>query len=590
MKSAAVSRPAKPSASSKWSRRPAAVGLVLLVLSAFANSFYGVPVWDDIEEITRNEHLHEWWPPWQAMTGGKILPPRPLPYWTFAVDYNLWGPSGPGWHLMNVGVHLLSALFLFGIVRRALLTPRLEPRYGNAAVGLAFFTAALWAVHPLQTQAVTYIYQRMESMAGMFCLASLYCFQRAAAEPGERRWGILSAVAAAAGMLCKESAVAVMPVIFLYDRCLLNDSFGQTISGRWAYYVGLALGCVPMFVFFAVNSARYSELRYPDTEGPWSYPLSQPGVILRYLRLCFWPTGQCLDYKWKPAASFVEIAVPAALLIIPLVVALRAYSRRPALSWFIIAFYLLLGPTSSFLAVSDLAMEHRMYLPSAVVVGAVVLGVYELLLRADDVKMSRRAMVAGVGLCIVAGLAVGTHLRNRVYYSRIAMWSDVVAKAPHNARAFGNLASAYHRAEDYTAAMHAGKRALELNDNSRLVHLIYGSVTLRHGDRDTAVWHLAKALEMDPNDSMACVNLGVALRPSDPERARSLFQHALDVDGACVEALYNLANDKARRGDFLGAKLQFEQAIALAPDDTRLQAGLATVLDDLRQGGHSAPQ
>ena len=170
--------------------RQAALFVAVITCVAFLNSFAGKFVLDDIQDIEHNPALEQLFPPWDAMFLGNKLPARPLPYLTFAIDRAIWGVRPFGYHATNLLVHVIAALALFSIVRITLLSPRLRGRWGDRAVPLAMVIAMIWAVHPLQTQAVTYVYQRIESMTGMFCLVSLACYAQAAARATGREWSV----------------------------------------------------------------------------------------------------------------------------------------------------------------------------------------------------------------------------------------------------------------------------------------------------------------------------------------------------------------------------------------------------------------
>ncbi|MFM9196384.1 MAG: hypothetical protein ACKOWG_11705 [Planctomycetia bacterium] len=197
--------------------RQAAVFVAIITGVAFLNSFAGKFVLDDIPEIDRNPAMQRLLPPWEAMFVGNRLPARPLPYLTFAIDKSLWGNRPAGFHLTNLLVHIAAALAVYELSRLTLLSPRLRSRWGDRAVPLARIIAMAWAVHPLQTQAVTYVYQRIESMAGMFCLVSLVAYARAAATGWPKNLLAASVAAAAAAMASKENAVVLPVLILAYD-------------------------------------------------------------------------------------------------------------------------------------------------------------------------------------------------------------------------------------------------------------------------------------------------------------------------------------------------------------------------------------
>jgi hypothetical protein len=159
-------------------------------LLAYHNSFTGPFIYDDGPSIRENPTIHQLWPIWQALSpphsGAITVEGRPLINLSFAINYALGGYHVWGYHALNLTIHILAGLTLLGIVRRTLLQPRLRERFGAAANGLALATAVLWTVHPLQTESVTYIVQRAESMMGLFYLLTLYCFIRSAESPQPR--------------------------------------------------------------------------------------------------------------------------------------------------------------------------------------------------------------------------------------------------------------------------------------------------------------------------------------------------------------------------------------------------------------------
>jgi protein O-mannosyl-transferase len=234
-------RPASPTVCALASKRPnpsrpstperlAIAVLVLAVVVVYANSLTGVFVFDDTPGIVENPTLRH-----AGNIGGLIAPPgdeagtvggRPVLNLSLAFNYVLGGTQVVGYHVFNVAVHLAATLLLFGILRRTL-----KEREGGVAV--AFAVALLWAVHPLQTEAVTYVIQRAESLMGLFYLLTLYGFIRLSSpeEASEQRgasplvWGVLSVLACFLGMGTKEVMVSAPLVVLLYDRTFVAGSF-----------------------------------------------------------------------------------------------------------------------------------------------------------------------------------------------------------------------------------------------------------------------------------------------------------------------------------------------------------------------------
>ena len=159
----------------------AALLVAACTLVAYLNSLGGRFVMDDRSEIADNPAIRSLVPPWGPMLGGRNMPARPLPYLTFAIDHAVWGPEPFGYHVTNLVIHVVAALMLFSLARTTLAAPRFRATWGDHPTAVAAAIATVWAVHPLGTQAVTYVYQRLESMTGMLCLVALAAFAKAAA-------------------------------------------------------------------------------------------------------------------------------------------------------------------------------------------------------------------------------------------------------------------------------------------------------------------------------------------------------------------------------------------------------------------------
>src|SRR5262245_7463604 len=266
----AARTPTGQPASAPWSW---AIPLLLVGggLAAFSDSFKGAFLLDDLFRIVRNEEIRKLWPPWTLV----VHSGRPLVQLTLAVNYALGGLDVWGYHAFNLTVHLFAGLLLFGIVRRMLESDELRARYSGAAPWLAGAIAILWTVHPLQTESVTYIIQRGESMMGLFFLLTLYCTIRGASSPHPRGWYLAAIVACALGMGSKEVMVTAPLVVLLYDRMFLSPSFKDLFQRRWRLYAGLAATWLVAAASLA-NSREEEQVILVAGLTPWSYALTQP--------------------------------------------------------------------------------------------------------------------------------------------------------------------------------------------------------------------------------------------------------------------------------------------------------------------------
>ena len=220
------------------SPRLAILALAAAVLVTYAGSLNCPFVFDDSNDIVGNATIRHLWPLGDVFlvrgANATGLQSRPVVNLSFALDYVLGGLDTLPYHLTNLAIHLLATLALFGIVHRTLLLPAFRNRFGQAAVPLALAVALLWAVHPLQTESVTYVTQRYESLMGLFYLLAVYSLVRCGSSPHPYRWCAVTASAALLSLGSKEVAVSLPIAILLYDRLLLTGSLAEVWRGAGA--------------------------------------------------------------------------------------------------------------------------------------------------------------------------------------------------------------------------------------------------------------------------------------------------------------------------------------------------------------------
>jgi Flp pilus assembly protein TadD len=383
-------------------------------------------------------------------------------------------------------------------------------------------------------------------------------------------------------------------LVLLYDRTFLVGSVREALRRRWPLYAGLAASWIVLqptlvLLFFARPQAAEGTSSVGFAQPwvtTWGYTRSQPGVILHYLRLALWPDRLCLDYAWPVARTAAEI-LPAALVVGGLLLAtLWGLLRRSWLGFVGAWFFLILAPTSSVVPLFDLAVEHRMYLPLAAVVVLAVLGG-----QAAVAAVCRRLAPGGRGrLWLAGGLVAGlvlvlgtrTQWRNDDYRDAVAMWADVAAQQPQNARARNNLGGALYARGYREQAARLFREAVLLNPNCGEAHANLGLLAFEAGAVERAVTEYRLALRLRPHLQPAHYKLGVLLiQRGDLEQAERHLGEAVRLDATDHLAHGTLGRLRLLQGRWEEAATCYRQAIALYPQEAGYHCGLAFALAHL---------
>ena len=549
--------------------------LVLMVITclAYSNSFSGVFLFDDGLAIVDNPRIRSIDSPGDLFS---VLPPGPVITVTLAINYGLGGLDPFGYHAVNLLIHLGTGLLLFGIIRRTLLLLWCR----RAASGLAFASAAIWLVHPLQTESVTYIIQRYESLMALFYLLTLYCVIRGSGSDKSGAWYAGAIMACGLGMMTKESMVTAPLTVIIYDRIFLSGSFRRSIRSRKFLYLGLAATWI--LLILVVIKKPYAEWGGFGFAGisPGQYLRSQSGVICHYLRLSFLPTPLCLDYGWPVAYRMVDIILPAILIGVIAIGTIRGLFKRLPIGFAGAWFFLALAPTSSIIPISDLAFEHRMYLSLAAVIVVMVVALYWMLLRLiPHHPLCRKIFISAILSPIILTLVILTLQRNRIYYSAVIMWKDVVARRPDNPRGYYNLGNALAGAGELDEAINSYRRAISLRPRYGEAYYNLAHNLEKSGRIGEAIGKYRQALVLNPESAETHNNLARALiKTGDETAASDLLRSAIRLNPSLPEARINLANLEARRGERRAAISRYLEIIKDFPSSADAHYNLAVTM------------
>ncbi|MFN0016743.1 MAG: tetratricopeptide repeat protein [Pirellulaceae bacterium] len=517
--------------------------LSIAVSAAYANSFLVPFTFDDVRNISNNPEIRHLWP--RPEESNYLHDRRPVGRHTFALNY-WWGRQDVrGYHAVNLAIHLAAACLLMWLVNDAMSNARNSLNWRRAAGPLSLAAALIWALHPLQTQSVTYIVQRFESLAALCLLGTLCLLARGTRASVAWPWLAASLAVHSLGIATKETAGATLWVALLFDRTFLASSWMEVIKRRWLYYVGFlpAIGWFMMKFSTPQNDLGYLSkgIRW------WEYFCTQPEVIVHYLRLTLWPDQLCLDYNWPIATNWWTIAACGVPLILLLGASCWAIVRWPWMGFLGMTFFLTLAPSSSIVPIADLAYEHRMYLPLAPLAILAAMGLWIICQRfcRTDVQAARALLTAAGVLALVLG--VRTWQRNNDWGNPRRFWESNVAIAPQSYRAQANLAS----------------------------------ILLAAGETERAVAHLEKSIAIKPT-AVALRNLGQIQRDSRKlEPAVESFQQALKLRPSFAPASLDLARIFAQEEKLPRAVAQYEQTLAIKPQSPIDLVERASALDEL---------
>ena len=576
--------PVPPSAARlRW----APVLLVAAVVAVWATSLGGAFVFDDLPAIVENPTLRT-----PGHLAAILAPPgdqagtvggRPLLNLSLALNFAAGGLDPTGYHVVNLAIHLAAALLLLGIVRRTLRRCAADwPETGRDAV--AFLAALLWAVHPLQTEAVTYVVQRAESLMGLFYLLTLYGFIRltdpdiSGAANSRRRWSILTGYACLLGMATKEVMVTAPLAVLLYDAAFVTGSLREAWRRRRGLYLALAATWLLLAVLVASTHGRGGSAGFASSAGVWPYLLTQCAAITHYLRLALWPSPLVFDYGTRLIRQPGEVLWPMLAIAVLLVATGYAWRRSAPVGFLFAVFFLLLSPSSSFVPIAtEPVAEHRMYLPLAAFVVLVVTAGYAGLRRLTP---SRAGLLLSVlGLTAAVGLGAATIRRNHDYRSELALWADTATKAPGNPRAHNNLAEALRASGEPVRAAEEFAAAVQADPDYTPAQYNLGVTLLDSGRAQEAIPHLERARSAPRHQAELHQFLGEAYaRTGQHAAAAENYRAALMLSPTNADVAFGLGNSLAAQGDFESAVLAFRAAVAAAPDQVRMRNNLANAL------------
>ena len=457
--------------------------LCLLVLSAYSNSLYAPFVLDDLHSFVKEPRVLNFTfniAGLENLAGSKFGIRRFLPMLTFALDLKWGGGSLFAFHVTNIVVHLLATLTLLFLVRSLLLLPKVQSILGfdqTTSAFLAFTVVGLWSLNPVQTNAVTYIVQRMTSMAALFYFLSLACYVRARiGQINDHRitgkstiFYFLSFLFFTCAMMSKENSATLPAIVFLVEWLLVEESgLFPLLKRRRNLVVAVFLLAVGLIIYKLSHGwllGGYSRRHFNLPERL----LTELRIVASYCFLLLLPLPRWLNLEHDVSLStslFSPLSTFFSLVFIVLVVfsAWRSRKKFPLIAFGIFWFFINLLIESSFIPL-ELEFEHRLYLPSAgfyLVLILILAKFYTCLNGNQSITADRLKIFVSIVVIVCSGLSFLTYTRNMVWNDSVTLWRDCIAKAPAKARPYSNLSTALLQKGEYQKAEEAAEKAIRI--------------------------------------------------------------------------------------------------------------------------------
>jgi tetratricopeptide (TPR) repeat protein len=564
----------------------------VIVLAIYSNTFHAAWQFDDEINILKNEPINLKEISWQnvkktffaSLDGSKRIY-RPIACLSLALNYFFGKDDVFGYHVVNISIHLLAAFFLFLFLYHTLNLPILKARYGPNSYSIALLATVLWAINPVQIQAVTYIVQRMASMAGLFYIVSMYFYLKG--RTSEHRilqylHFFLCLFAAALAFGSKENA-AMLPIsIFLFDLFLIQGLTIKNIKRNSVVFLALLL----ISLLVALSLKGGSVFCFKDLASGYGQReftlgerlLTEPRVILFYVSLLFYPMPDrlCLNHDINISHSFID--PPTTIVSILIILGILSLSILKSRQWpfvsYCIIFFFLNHLIESSIFPLELVFEHRNYIPSMLFFAPVAI----LLLKALQLFSNKRSMQVTISIFIIlalVGQGHSTFVRNVIWKTEESLWMDAVDKNPNLPRPYHNLAKYYGDMgnREKEMALYHKALTLERGPNYPSHHMTHYNLALAYismDQKEKAIEHLRKAIEAAPGFSSAYNNLGVLMmKQGKYDEAFDNFIRALSCDENSAIAHNNLAFILLKKGRLDEALSESRKAVALQKDFTR---------------------
>lgn len=587
-------------------KKPFLIPLVFAVIgfTFYSNAIYGPFIFDDEMYIIYNDQIQNISNLLKDFSGTRYIG-----YLSFAINYYFGGLNTFGYHLVNIIIHIINAILVYILIEAMGYRQEAIGKPAHSPVTIAFVVSLIFLVHPIQTQAVSYITQRLASLATFFYLLSLVLYVKTretgngqgaignsnpspiAHSPVPIAYYILSILSAILAMKTKEISFTLPFIILLYEFTFFRNTGLKTLS-RFFYLLPffLTLPIIPLTLIWpkGVNTLtagidagemiREQQLIDIGNISAYNYFITQFRVIVTYIRLMVFPVNQTFDYDYPLSLSIFESATFISFIFLLIIFSSAVYlyfrSRRThhahglLISFGILWFFVTLSVESSVIPIKDVIFEHRLYLPS---VGFILSATGALFYGFDYLEKETGKSFYNYLLSVLAVvsviLALSAYKRNILWGDNYLMWLDNFDKSPNKAEVNNNVGIGYAHKGFIDKAMEHYLIAIRLKPGFAEAYHNLGIAYYKKGLVDEAIKYHQIVLKLMPNFPKAHYDMGAAYYYKGlPDIAMEHYETAVRLKPNFSEAYNNMGLIYYDKGFFDKAIEHYEIAMRLKPD------------------------
>lgn len=560
---------------------------ILLGIIVYSNSFNCSFHFDDLDNIVNNTSIHNlsdvkaWW---------NYDPHRPVAIFTFALNYHFSQLNVWGYHFVNLIIHLINSCLVWWLIILILSSPAMKDHaIAKQKKVIALFAALLFVSHPLATQSVTYIVQRMASLVAMFYMLSLALYVKARLiEKGNKFKYLLFAasfLSAVLAMLTKENAFTLPFAILLFEfffirtkKLSINFKDYRVIL-LIAAFLGVIL-IIPLKFSFSIFKPIPPMQGHDYTVTAFNYLLTQFSVLVKYIQLLLLPVNQMLDYNFTISNNFFGLRTFLCFMVLLtlIILAVFLFKKYRIISFGIFWFFLTSLIESSIIPLPNVIFEHRTYLPSFGFFLILSSGVFFLFSK------KYKYLVMGILVIITGTNSFLTIKRNTVWENDITLWTDDVEKAPDSARPITNRGVAYGTLNQWDKAIEDYTSAIKINPKFMPAYVNRGIAYTNLKEWDKQIADYTKVIEIDSTFVSAYYNRGIGYGNLGKWNAAIAdFSTTIRMDPNYSNAYYNLGVAYGTLQQWDKAITNYSKAVAINPGYTDAYSNRAALYTNFRQ-------